>query len=85
MVPVRWPSVTLIDSRSTFAGRFDVVVECEVELEDVHARVAEDPEWAACGVLADHAEYVFQWHAACVRYPSSLQRRVAHRDVRVET
>ncbi len=41
-VPVRRRSVTLIDSRSTFTD----AIEGEVELEDVDAGIAEDPERA---------------------------------------
>ena len=60
-------------------------VEREVELEDVHARLAEETERAVVGVIVDEVEHVLERKATGLGDSRSLQPGVLGRDVGVET
>ena len=60
------------------------VVEGEVELEHVHARLAEEPEVAAVGVVVDEREHLVELEAPLVGHASGLEAGVGDGDVRVE-
>ena len=64
---------------------YALVVEREVQLEHVHARLAEEAERAAVGVLVDELEHlVLASRPRASRDPGRLDARVLGRDVRVE-
>ena len=65
------------------AGRIRVV-EGEVELEDVDAGLAQEPEGAAVGVVVDERQHLVELEAALVGHASGLEPGVGDRDVRVE-
>ena len=60
------------------------LVEREVQLEHVDARLAEEPEAAAVGVLVDETQHLVDVHAPGFGDTRSLQAGVGDRDVRVE-
>ena len=59
-------------------------VECEVELEDVHARLAHEAERPVAGVLVDELQHARDRQATGLGDARRLQPRVLGRDVRVE-
>ena len=69
---------------SRHGRRLRPVVEREVELEHVHARLAEEAERAAGRVPVDQLQDVGEVEPARLGHPRSLQARVRERDVRVE-
>ena len=65
--------------------RLRLLVEREVELEHVHARLAEKAERASVRVLVDEAEHLVEVETALTRNPLCLCPRVRRRDLRVES
>src|SRR5512132_2841288 len=71
-------------SPRAIALRLRPLVQGEVELEDVHARLAEEAEGAAVRIVVDQLEDVCERKAADPRDAGSLRTGVGARDVRVE-
>ena len=59
-------------------------VEREVQLEHVHAGLAEEAEHAPVGVLLHEGEDIREWNVAFPGDPSRLDPGVGRGDVRVE-